>query len=148
MAVAVSLSEILAAIQNAALESQKLTEQQLQRQRERYFKDDGTPHCLAIKVPDNRPEGTPGGWREVAVPLFALVQPTALRMKDLNVEFDAYAVGLHDEDPSSQPNLQILLGEPGDIDSTPVNVKVKLDGISSTISVKDMQVSVTPGVRA
>lgn len=111
MSAITSLDELLCAIHNAGIEAQKITEQQHVRQLRRYFKDDGTPITLPIKLPN--PQYDPSVAKEVAgkegggelnqrtapyvefdAPLLSLVPPGTLRIKALDVKFKVKLQGL------------------------------------------------------
>ncbi|MDI1312053.1 DUF2589 domain-containing protein [Prosthecobacter sp.] len=124
MATLTSLDELLRAIHNAGIEAQKLTEQQHVRQLRRYFKEDGTPITMAIKLPNAQYDpnvakqqlaGKTGGgeldhraeqYVEFDAPLLSLVPPGTLRIKTMDVRFKV--------------KLQGLLGDDGDTSTDPV----------------------------
>jgi uncharacterized protein DUF2589 len=91
-----ALDNVLRAIHNAVLEAHKLTEQQHQRQLRRYFNEDGTPVIQKIRVPDIRPNASEE-YREIEVPVLALFPPSAIRIKDLTMNFRVRIVGFSDE---------------------------------------------------
>lgn len=104
-----ALDNVLRAIHNAVLEAYKLTEQQHQRQLRRYFNEDGTPVVQKIRIPDIRPNA-PEPYREIEVPVFALFPPSAIRIKDLTMNFRVRIIGFPDE-PESHKGFQAVPSE-------------------------------------
>lgn len=143
MSEAVNIDEFVKAIHFSAVEVWNRAEDLNQQKSSAYFHHDGTPHKKTFMVPDDRSGVEPGSWRQLSVPLWSLVPTTDLRMKRLVIRFNAYAFGWNEEDPSSQPNLQILFGKPQGTHYVPVSVTIELDGISPQTSLDDVKVHIT-----
>ncbi len=137
MSESVKLDDLVSAICRAAVTAQEATEQQHIRQLRRYFKEDGTPHVKVIRVPDARLGAAAGTFREVSVPLVSLISPTGLRLSKLGFEFQAGVAGDLEQDP------EIVFGERSGVESTPVTIKIAIEGYSSG-AFKDLDVSITP----
>lgn len=82
-----ALDDLLRALHNALIETQKLTEQQHIRQLMRYVKkDDNTPETIPVKVPDLQPDSE-NQWRDVDVPLLAIMAPSSVKIQDVRFNF-------------------------------------------------------------
>lgn len=92
-----SLDSVFRAVSNAVIEAQKLTEEQHQRQLNRYFDKKGAPLMVSIQVPDMSQNAT-SAYKTLDVPKLALLPPTALQIKDLKIKFSAAIVGFMDEE--------------------------------------------------
>lgn len=105
MAKTIKLDNLLQAIHQAVLEAQALTEQQHLEQLDRYFEwpDDedrknedmashihrtgGIAKTWAVEVPNLHPEAEKGSTTTIQVPLMSLIPPTAIKIKNMVVEF-------------------------------------------------------------
>ena len=87
------LSSLLKGLQSALQSAQDAADEQQEARLGRYFREDGTPLVTCVKVPN--PEGA--GWRDVEIPLRALVPATSVRIKELTVEFTASVESLTSE---------------------------------------------------
>lgn len=96
----IDFRDLLRSLHNAILEAQIVLEQQHIRQLNRYFFEDGTPKVRRIKLPDVRP-GATTKWRDVDVPLFALVPASGVELNHLLVEFQANVREVTDQDAGS-----------------------------------------------
>lgn len=99
------LDEILRAIHNAVLKAQQLTEQQHIRQLRSYFDDKGVARTMEIQVPCTDPAAKPGETVSLQVPLMSLVPPTAIKIKEMNVDFKVSLKGFMKSQARSSRNI-------------------------------------------
>ena len=97
MAKGFSINELLSAIQYAVVEAQSVAEEQHARQIAEYFKDDGSPVTIPLKLPNPHPkagEMDDGGQEvipslvEVEIPKITLVPQNSIVLKELEVEME------------------------------------------------------------
>lgn len=116
MAKPIKLDDLLRAIHNAVISAQQITEQQHIRQLRNYFEwpedampkgpDDlgnfkrGKARTWEIEIPDMRP-GIEYQDKTVAmkVPIMSLVPPSAIRIENMVMEFQANINGFTEEEP-------------------------------------------------
>ncbi len=151
MAKKILLDELLRSLHNAVLEAQKLTEQQHIRQLHKYFYwpdhsagpgaegqhelhdgdivsfEGGVARTWTIKVPDMRPDAPPGSMTDIVVPLMSLIPPSAIKIKNMSVEFKAGLGGLADADHPQKTGTRYV---PGDPERHKGEIQLDLGGIS------------------
>ena len=97
MAKGFSINELLSAIQYAVVEAQSVAEEQHTRQIAEYFKDDGSPVTIPLKLPNPNPragERDDAGREvvpamvEVEIPKITLVPQNSIVLKELEVEME------------------------------------------------------------
>ena len=93
-----ALDDLLRALHNALIETQKLTEQQHIRQLMRYVKkEDNTPETISVKVPYLQPDSK-NKWREVDVPLLAIMASSSVKIQDVKFNFKVRIDGFGDDE--------------------------------------------------
>ncbi|WP_154859562.1 DUF2589 domain-containing protein [Cyclobacterium xiamenense] len=115
MAKTIKLDNLLQAIHQSVLEAQLLTEQQHLEQLHRYFewpedeneknaeqaphihRNGGIAKTWAVEVPNLHPDAAPGSTTTIQVPLMSLIPPTAIKIKNMVVEFKVALGELVDE---------------------------------------------------
>lgn len=126
-----TVAAILRALHEAALEAQRITEEEQVRQLRRYTylreddpsvtpRQEGRLRTVSLHIPDAT--GDPRQHVKVDIPLLALMPPTSLRIRDLTVRFRAKLLGLDrdesDESGSGQGgtaiNASLTAGEDGE----------------------------------
>ena len=81
----IDLATLLDQLQTAVERARRIGDNQHQERLERYLEADGTPRVTRVKVPHPQTKG----WREIEVPLLALVPPTSMQISQVTVEFNA-----------------------------------------------------------
>jgi hypothetical protein len=109
---------LLQAIHSAALKAQELTEEQHIHQLGKYFDDEGLPIIQEIQVPSLDPDDDPGNMVTLRVPLMSLLPPSAIKIKELKVDFEVGLgkIKITDEDQTKegmQASLDIDMGGSG-----------------------------------
>ncbi|NHE55567.1 DUF2589 domain-containing protein [Cyclobacterium plantarum] len=122
MAKTIKLDNLLQAIHQSVLEAQLLTEQQHLEQLDRYFewpedenkkneemaahihRNGGIAKTWAVEVPNMHPDAEKGSTTTIQVPLMSLIPPTAIKIKNMEVEFKV-ALGDLVEDRKAGRNL-------------------------------------------
>jgi hypothetical protein len=89
MAGQVSLNSLIEALANAVIEAQDRIEQHQISNIRRYFDSDNRPISVFVKTPSTHPDAEMGDETELRVPLLALVSSNPLRIKDVEISFDA-----------------------------------------------------------
>jgi hypothetical protein len=89
-----SLDDLLRAVHNSVLKAQQLTEQQHMRQIRKYFDEDNIAICKRIWVPSNLPDAPDDEYMPLDVPLMSLLPPTAIKIKNLKINFKVALKGL------------------------------------------------------
>ena len=95
MAAQVSLNALIEALANAVIEAQDRIEQHQISNIRRYFDRDNRPVSVFVRMPSLHPnakvgdETQPGDDMLLRVPLLALVSSNPLRIKDVEISFDA-----------------------------------------------------------
>jgi len=79
---------LLQTIHDAALKAQELTEEQHIQQLEKYFDEEGKPLIKEIQVPSLDPEHKIDEMVVLRVPLLSLLPPTAIKIKELKIDFE------------------------------------------------------------
>ena len=109
---------LLQAIHNAALKAQELTEEQHIHQLAKYFDEAGNPIVQEIQVPSLDPDDDPENMVTLQVPLMSLLPPSAIKIKELKVDFEVGLgkIKIKDEDLNKegvQASLDIDMGGSG-----------------------------------
>lgn len=95
MAAQVSLNALIEALANAVIEAQDRIEQHQISNIRRYFDRDNRPVSVFVRVPSVHPEAKVGSETAAGddmmlrVPLLALVSSNPLKIKDVEISFDA-----------------------------------------------------------
>lgn len=89
MAGPVSLNSLIEALANAVIEAQDRIEQHQISNIRRYFDSDNRPISVFVKTPSTHPDAEEGDETDLRVPLLALVSSNPLRIKDVEITFDA-----------------------------------------------------------
>ncbi len=82
------LDTLLRAIHNAVIRAQEITEEQHILQLDKYFDEGGKPIVQELELPSVHPDAAAGATEIVSVPLLALIPPTAIKIKELKVDFN------------------------------------------------------------
>ena len=82
-----NLDDLLQAIHDAVIEAQTITEKQHIRQLQKYFNEDGTAQMLTIRVPSMKHDAADNETETLHVPMITLVPPSAIRIKQMKVDF-------------------------------------------------------------
>ncbi len=89
MAGPISLHDLIETIANAVIEAQNRIEQHQISNLARYFDQDDRPTSVPLRLPNTSPNAGPDETdRLLLVPLLALVSPSQLKIKDVEVSFD------------------------------------------------------------
>lgn len=136
-----SFDDLVEAIAGAVINARELLEAQHLDTMGRYFKDKGDGKLQAltqtVKIPNSRPESK-DEFMEVDIPLFALVPLNSLKLKQVEVELEAYLSSLEDSETEMAPGANTVAGKAkrkqmnmelsggGYVGSKKNNVKVKV----------------------
>lgn len=123
---------LLQAIHHAVLRAQEFTEEQHIHQLAKYFDEDGKPIVQELQVPTLDPDDDPDNMVTLKVPLMSLLPPSAIKIKELKVDFQVSLgkIKLTDGDVDKegmQPSLDIDTGGSGGMfgkSQTKANVQV------------------------
>lgn len=91
-----AFDELIAALQNAVLDSYELIQKQHLAVIDKYFNKDGTPIMMKMKIPISASDTNDIKFRDVEVPMFVLVPQGSLRMKRVKLAFSVKMVRLDD----------------------------------------------------
>ena len=89
MARQVSLNDLIEALANAVIEAQDRIEQHQISNIRRYFDSDNRPVSVHLRIPSLDPKAEEGAETHYRVPLLALVSNNPLKIKDVEISFDA-----------------------------------------------------------
>ena len=89
MAGEVSLNELIEALANAVIEAQDRIEQHQISNLSRYFDEDNRPVSVDVKLPSVDPAADETEDTNYRIPLLALVSSNPLKIKDVEISFDA-----------------------------------------------------------
>lgn len=103
------LDHLLEAIHQAVLKAQTLMDEQHMEQLHKYFDEKGKPIMHELKVPTLDPEDDPEQMVTLRIPLLSLLPPTALRMKEMKMNFPVVLGRVQDE-AEAMPTLRVDLG--------------------------------------
>ncbi|WP_306350791.1 DUF2589 domain-containing protein [Flavobacterium sp. '19STA2R22 D10 B1'] len=109
---------LLQAIHNAVLRAQELTEEQHIQQIAKYFDEDGKPIIQELQVPTLDPDDDPENMTILRVPLLSLLPPSAIKIKELKLNFKVALGKIKLEQSNSKnngPSLDIDMGGGGGI---------------------------------
>jgi hypothetical protein len=89
MATRLSLNDLIEAIAGAVIDAQDRIEQHQMSNLSDYFDEDNRPKSVVIRMPSMHPEATEDDEDLYRAPLLPLVSTNVLRIKDVEVTFDA-----------------------------------------------------------
>jgi hypothetical protein len=89
MATRLSLNDLIEAIAGAVIDAQDRIEQHQVSNLSDYFDEDNRPKSVVIRMPSMHPQATEGDEDLYRAPLLPLVSTNVLRIKDVEVTFDA-----------------------------------------------------------
>lgn len=89
MATRLSLNELIEAIAGAVIDAQDRIEQHQVSNLSDYFDEDNRPKSVVIRMPSMHPQAAEGDEDLYRAPLLPLVSTNVLRIKDVEVTFDA-----------------------------------------------------------
>jgi hypothetical protein len=89
MATRLSLNSLIEAIAGAVIDAQDRIEQHQVSNLSDYFDEDNRPKSVVIRMPSMHPQATEGDEDLYRAPLLPLVSTNVLRIKDVEVTFDA-----------------------------------------------------------
>ncbi|UPG94992.1 DUF2589 domain-containing protein [Luteibacter aegosomatissinici] len=99
---ATPLEGLIEAMAGAVVEAQARIEQAQVARLGDYFDDDNRPKSVIIRMPSMQPGSRDGDEDLYRAPILPLVPSTSLRIKDVEICFDAELGPFHDEDPSAR----------------------------------------------
>jgi len=85
----VSLNDLIESMANAVIEAQDQIEQHQIANIRRYFDSDNRPVSVHLRVPSIHPEAEEGAEDHLRIPLLALVSNNPLKIKEVEISFDA-----------------------------------------------------------
>ncbi|MGD8909951.1 MAG: DUF2589 domain-containing protein [Chromatiales bacterium] len=104
MAPRVSLNDLIASMANAVIEAQDRIEQHQIANIKRYFDSDNRPVSVHLRMPSLHPDAGEDDMERLRVPLLALVSSNQLKIKEVEISFDAeigeFDEGEVEEDPA------------------------------------------------
>ena len=104
MATQVSLNDLIESMANAVIEAQDRIEQHQITNIKRYFDSDNRPLSVHLRMPSLDPNADENEEQRLRVPLIALVSSNQLKIKEVEISFDAelgeFENGEADEDPA------------------------------------------------
>jgi hypothetical protein len=89
MATQVSLNDLIESMANAVIEAQDRIEQHQIANIKRYFDSDNRPVSVHLRLPSLHPESGEDDVQKLRVPLLALVSSNQLKIKEVEISFDA-----------------------------------------------------------
>jgi len=89
MPVRVSLNDLIESIANAVIDAQDRIEQHQVDNIKSYFDEDNRPVSVHLRVPSSDPDAEEGAEEHLRVPLLALTSNNPLRIKEVEISFDA-----------------------------------------------------------
>jgi hypothetical protein len=89
MATQVSLNDLIESIANAVIEAQDRIEQHQITNIKRYFDSDNRPVSVHLRMPSLDPDAGDDDEQRLRVPLLALVSSNQLKIKEVEISFDA-----------------------------------------------------------
>jgi hypothetical protein len=89
MATRLSLNDLIEAIAGAVVDAQDRIEQHQVSNLSDYFDEDNRPKSVVIRMPSMHPQASEGDEDLYRAPLLPLVSTNVLRIKDVEVTFDA-----------------------------------------------------------
>lgn len=98
-----TLNNLIEALAGAVIEAQDKIEQHQTAHLGDFFDEDNRPRSVVIRLPSMHPDALPGDEDLYRAPLLPLVSTNVLRIKDVEISFDADLGGLttHDDpDPA------------------------------------------------
>ena len=106
MAGEVSLNDLIEALANAVIEAQDRIEQHQISNISRYFDEDNRPISVDVKLPSLDPGADEDEDVDYRVPLLALVSSNPLRIKDVEISFDADISQVGDSNQNGDKNVK------------------------------------------
>ncbi|WP_058834456.1 DUF2589 domain-containing protein [Luteimonas abyssi] len=94
MATNTTLNSLIEALAGAVIEAQDKIEQHQTAHLADFFDEDNRPKSVVIRLPSLHPDATPGDEDLYRAPLLPLVSTNVLRIKDVEITFDADLGGL------------------------------------------------------
>ncbi|SEN42533.1 Protein of unknown function [Luteibacter sp. UNCMF331Sha3.1] len=89
MATQTSLNDLIEALAGAVVDAQDRIEQHQVAQLSQYFDEDNRPKSVVIRMPSMHPAAQPGDEDFYRAPILPLVSTNLLRIKDVEIQFDA-----------------------------------------------------------
>lgn len=99
MATQTSLNELIEAIAGAVVDAQDRIEQHQMAHLSDFFDEDNRPKSVVIRMPSMQPGAGEGDEDLYRVPILPLVSTNVLRIKDVEIRFDADLGNLVDDAP-------------------------------------------------
>jgi hypothetical protein len=103
MARQVSLNDLIEALANAVIEAQDRIEQYQISNIRRYFDSDNRPVSVHLRMPSLDPKAEEGAETVHRVPLLALVSNNPLKIKDVEISFDADISDFNELETEEEP---------------------------------------------
>jgi hypothetical protein len=106
MATRLSLNDLIEAIAGAVIDAQDRIEQHQVANLSDYFDEDNRPKSVVIRMPSMHPEAADGDEDLYRAPLLPLVSTNVLRIKDVEVTFDADLGDVSDSEGNKDSSQQ------------------------------------------
>jgi len=111
MATQTSLNDLIEAIAGAVTDAQDRIEQHQMSHLSDFFDEDNRPKSVVIRMPSLHPNANEGDEDLYRAPILPLVSTNVLRIKDVEITFDADLGSLVDDEPTTgkpQPGKRAL----------------------------------------
>lgn len=122
------LDTLLRAIHNAVIRAQEITEEQHILQLDKYFDEEGKPIVQELELPSMNPDAAPGTSAIVKVPLLSLIPPTAIKIKELKVDFNTSLGLFQDEAAEGVIAADMAMRNTGNPDDGRAHVEITFVG--------------------
>lgn len=136
MASNIPLNHLIEAMAGAVIDAQESVERQQLSSLRRYFDENWRPKSLTVRVPSMRPGAQPGEDDIYRAPLLPLMPPNPLRIKDVEITFDAELGQLQDapKDSGKDKEKTISIDTAGNRKETScsVHVVLRVEGVEAT----------------
>jgi hypothetical protein len=134
MASNIPLDDLIEALAGAVIDAQVSIERRQLLNLRRYFDEDWRPKTLQVRVPSMRPDAEPGEDDLYRAPLLPLMPPNPLRIKDVEITFDADLGQLHESDAPAGAgkgkSISVDTAATGKVGS--VHVVLRVEGVEPT----------------
>ncbi|HEV2679995.1 MAG TPA: DUF2589 domain-containing protein [Rhodanobacter sp.] len=119
MATQTSLNDLIEAIAGAVTDAQDRIEQHQMSHLSDFFDEDNRPKSVVIRMPSLHPNANEGDEDLYRAPILPLVSTNVLRIKDVEITFDADLGSLVDDEPATDSTA----GTPSDTETRGWRVK-------------------------
>jgi hypothetical protein len=123
MATQVSLNDLIESMANAVIEAQDRIEQHQIANIRRYFDSDNRPVSVHLRMPSLHPDAGEDDVEKLRVPLLALVSSNQLKIKEVEISFDAEIGEFEDGDEEEDPAKSKQWHEKGAIKAVKVDMR-------------------------